>query len=306
MTQRRVLWQRAAATAALCLLPFLLSASQSLPAGYAGSELCMACHEDIYKAFQRNAHASVDKDKKRGWEGRACEGCHGPGAKHAESAEAGDILNPAKASPSSVDRSCLQCHANTSSQVGRIRGGHGRNEVSCAACHTVHAAETREAGSTRAVRVNRQCAGCHTDVWASFQRPHGHKLGQGAMTCVDCHNPHGSFLPKNIQTVSANEPNCFRCHGDKRGPFVYEHAPVRLEGCSSCHEPHGSANPRMLTRQDIGAQCLECHANIAQPTSSALGGLPPAIHDMRSPRFRQCTTCHLKIHGSQTNRTLLR
>ena len=130
------------------------------------------------------------------------------------------------------------------------------------------------------------------------------------MSCVDCHNPHGSFLARNMQTVSANEPGCLGCHGDKRGPFVFEHAPVRLEGCTTCHEPHGSANPRMLTRAQVSTLCLECHSNIIRPDgttgSGALGTIPPGLHDLRSPRFQNCTMCHMKIHGSQVSRELLR
>jgi DmsE family decaheme c-type cytochrome len=121
------------------------------------------------------------------------------------------------------------------------------------------------------------------------------------MSCVDCHNPHGSFLPKMIQTVRSNEPGCFKCHGDKAGPFVFYHAPMQLEGCGACHEPHGSANPKMLTRQDVANVCLECHANLPLPKAVAgapLGTVPPAFHDLRSQRFRNCTMCHVKIHGS--------
>ena len=74
------------------------------------------------------------------------------------------------------------------------------------------------------------------------------------MSCVDCHNPHGTFKPAMTQAFAANEPGCLNCHGDKRGPFTFEHGPVRFEGCASCHEPHGSANPRMLT----ASRCSWC------------------------------------------------
>jgi predicted CXXCH cytochrome family protein len=77
--------------------------------------------------------------------------------------------------------------------------------------------------------INAKCAQCHTAVWASFQRPYKHKLPEGAMSCVDCHNPHGTQLPRSIQTVSANEPGCFRCHGDKRGQ-VGDGADVGVRG----------------------------------------------------------------------------
>ena len=56
-------------------------------ATYVGSQTCQACHEDIFNAFQKSPHSVVETDKKRGWEGKACESCHGPGSKHAESAD---------------------------------------------------------------------------------------------------------------------------------------------------------------------------------------------------------------------------
>jgi DmsE family decaheme c-type cytochrome len=191
--------------------------------------------------------------------------------------------------------------------VGRIQSGHARNQVSCVSCHAVHKSP-EELRPRRRAAINAECANCHTAVWASFQRPHKHKLPEGAMSCIDCHNPHGSFLPRSIRTVAGNEPGCLNCHGDKRGPFVFEHAPVRLEGCTACHEPHGSANPRMLTRQEVRFTCLECHANrpATMAASGTLGGIPPAFHDLRSPQFRNCTLCHVKVHGSNVNRELLR
>ncbi|MBI3282040.1 MAG: hypothetical protein HYZ57_19635, partial [Acidobacteria bacterium] len=56
-------------------------------------------------------------------------------------------------------------------------------------------------------------------------------------------------------------------------------------------------------------QCLECHANLANFTGvgdTRLGGVPPAFHDLRSPRFRNCTLCHIKIHGSHVDRAFTR
>lgn len=297
------------------LLPVLacsgaLAAQEAGPSPYAGSETCQPCHEDIYTAFQKNAHAFLEKDKGRGWAGRTCESCHGPGAKHAESLAASDIRNPAKLAPLEADRSCLQCHLNQPTNAGRIRGGHARNQVACVKCHTVHGSEKVLLQPHPNGKVNAQCAECHADVWVAFQRPHAHRLTQAAMSCVDCHNPHGSLLAKNQRVALSNEPGCLRCHGDKRGPFAFEHPPVRLEGCQSCHEPHGSANPRMLVRHQVSDLCLECHANLPAlaggTQSGALGGIPPAFHDLRSARFRNCTLCHIKIHGSHVSRDLLR
>jgi len=128
------------------------------------------------------------------------------------------------------------------------------------------------------------------------------------MSCVDCHNPHASFRADSMTSAFGNEPGCLQCHSDKRGPFIYEHAPVRLEGCTACHEAHGSANPRMLVRQQVSNLCLECHANlpIVPARTGVIGGVPPALHDLRTARFQNCTVCHVKIHGSYVDRTFFR
>jgi DmsE family decaheme c-type cytochrome len=275
------------------------------PAEFVGSSTCQGCHEDIFNAFQKNPHQLVETDKKRGFETKACESCHGPGSKHAESMAAADIRNPAKIKPAEADKACLTCHLNQPTHVGRINSSHAKNQVSCVACHSIHKNGPNGLVARKPADVNAQCAKCHADVWASFQKPYKHQLPQGAMSCVDCHNPHGTFLPRSIQTANANEPGCFKCHGDKRGPFVFEHAPVRLEGCSACHQPHGSANPRMLTRPQVRFVCMECHSNLPSPSLPAngtLGTVPPALHDLRSPRFQNCTVCHQKVHGSYVNR----
>jgi DmsE family decaheme c-type cytochrome len=283
-------------------------AGQETPSPRAGSEACQACHEDISNAFAKNPHHAVETDTKRGWKGQACESCHGPAQKHTESASADDIRNPAKLTAVAADKICLSCHLNQPTHVGRLQSSHAKDQVSCTTCHKIHANGPFGLVARKAAAVNAQCATCHTSVWSQFQRPFKHRLPEGAMSCVDCHNPHGSFRPGTMQVFAANEPGCFRCHGDKRGPFTFEHAPVRFEGCGACHEPHGSANPRMLARQEVRLVCLECHANLpgVKQTNAALGVVPPAFHDLRSPQFRNCTVCHQKIHGSYVDRDLLR
>ncbi|MEZ5400988.1 MAG: DmsE family decaheme c-type cytochrome [Bryobacteraceae bacterium] len=269
---------------------------------YAGSEMCSACHEDIYKDFGRSPHQIVETDKRRGFEGQACESCHGPGGKHAESVDPADIRQPAKLPPAEADRTCLTCHRNQTTHVGRIQGGHARGQTGCVSCHSVH---KKPARPKTAVAQNQLCNGCHTSQSAEFTRPHRHPVTQGAMSCLDCHNPHGRTMVNQPLRNNFNEPGCLRCHGDKRGPFAFEHAPMRVEGCTACHEPHGSANPRMLTRPQVRFLCLECHSGLGA-VSTTPGGAPPAFHDLRSERYRNCTACHTKIHGSHVNRSLLR
>jgi DmsE family decaheme c-type cytochrome len=294
------------------------AAAEPAPSPYAKSESCQLCHEDIHKSFQKNRHWALETNQSRPWQERSCESCHGAGAKHAESADAADIVQPAKLTIAKADQLCLSCHRNQPTHAGRIDGGHARNLVSCVQCHAIHKEPPAEwKGLNRNARLTAQCTSCHINVLASFQKPHAHPLAKTAgaanqgMSCLDCHNPHSTQSKARLRLASANEPGCFRCHSEKAGPFTFEHSPVRQEGCAACHEPHGSANPRMLTRHEVRFTCLECHSNIATqssglPAGGTLGGIPPAIHDLRSPRFTNCTSCHMKIHGSHVNRALLR
>ena len=276
---------------------------------YVGSDVCQACHQEIFDSFQKDPHKSIDLDKKRGRENHACEGCHGPGSSHVETVSADEIVNPAKLSVARIEETCLACHRNQPAHAGRIQSSHAKNSIACTACHRMHEKQPESLVARTAGAVNQQCRGCHLNEWASFQRPYAHRLPQNAMSCVDCHNPHGSFLPTQVRTFAANEPGCLACHTDLRGPIVYEHLPMRTEGCQACHEPHGSANPKMLIRAEVRFACLECHANLPSPAAkmaSSIGVVPPSFHDLRSPRYRNCTTCHQKIHGSHVDRNLLR
>jgi DmsE family decaheme c-type cytochrome len=304
---------RLAAALILLLSAQFVWAQKSAPAPaektFIGSEMCGACHEDIAKAFLKSPHEAIEKGDSHGFGGKACESCHGPGSMHAETVSPEDIRNPSKISSAETDRVCMTCHTNQTTNAGRIKASHAFNSISCTACHSVHAHGPDGLVARKPAAVNTLCESCHLDVKAAFALPFKHPLPQNAMTCVDCHNPHGAVKAPLLRLVNANEPGCFRCHGDTRGPFTFEHAVVREGGCQSCHMPHGSANAKMLIRQEVYLVCLECHANLPSlpnQVASVQGVVPPSFHDLRSPRFRNCTICHQKIHGSHVDRNLLR
>ncbi len=118
--------------AAAVALPSAIA--QTPPQGFAGSEACNVCHEDIYAGFAKSPHHAVDIDAKRGWPGRGCESCHGPGQAHTEGPSTDDIRNPAKLAAAAADKICLTCHLNQPTQIGRLESSHARNEISCTAC----------------------------------------------------------------------------------------------------------------------------------------------------------------------------
>ena len=146
------------------------------------------------------------------------------------------------------------------------------------------------------------CMSCHTETKHQFNMPFKHKVLEGAMKCSDCHNPHGGFEQKQARLATGADAACVKCHTDKQGPFTYEHAPVKTEGCASCHSPHGSANPRLLRTSSVPQLCLECHTQ-----DHGVGALEPVGPAHRLDlQYRDCTACHVKIHGSHTSPVFMR
>jgi predicted CXXCH cytochrome family protein len=72
-----------------------------------------------------------------------------------------------------------------------------------------------------------------------------------------------------------------------------------VEGCETCHNPHGSTNSRLLRRPVVFTLCLECHTGAGQFGTRNNGETrQSATHNLLDPRFQKCTTCHVRIHGS--------
>jgi DmsE family decaheme c-type cytochrome len=109
---------------------------------------------------------------------------------------------------------------------------------------------------------------------------------------------HGTFGNSNLKSAADQSAVCTKCHTDVRGPFVYEHTPVKAEGCTSCHSPHGSQNARLLNMPSINTLCNQCHSKVANGTIHGQGA--------GSDDLEPCTTCHTYIHGSNFNVAFLR
>ncbi len=173
-----------------------------------------------------------------------------------------------------------------------------------------------EAGQLLAGLQRELCYGCHQDIRARFDMPFKHRVNEGAMVCTDCHNPHGAPIPtwatahspRMVTQSFGNDQPCTKCHSDKRGPFVHEHPPVRVEGCTSCHNPHGSTNARLLARPVVFTLCLDCHNEIEAfgPRGDGIIGPGRGFHNLADPSFRECVVCHSRIHGSNADQLFRR
>ena len=282
------------------------SANKSAPAGqaknapgnpetnasdFAGAEACKTCHQDIYDGWEKSPHWKQTY-KEGGIAKHGCEDCHGAAANHvADPSDTSKLLIFEKASTKEINARCLTCHAGGPQHMNAINSIHSASDVSCISCHSPHHAATNE--FLLAKSQPQLCYSCHLQQKAQFSMPFHHRVNEGLIQCTDCHNPHGTIKPKQVQTSSTQNAICFKCHTEKEGPFVFEHPPVKIEGCQSCHLSHGGANMHMLRVSNVNLLCLQCHTN-----SSFSGATnTPSFHNQRT-YFQACTQCHLQIHGS--------
>jgi len=259
---------------------------------FVGSDTCAGCHEQVAKGFASNPHTKMALQ--HGGNGVTCENCHGAGKAHVEGGgDTTKIFDPAKASTKEVDAKCLSCHAGAHPNFDR--SAHAKANVGCISCHSIHQSKEEALLKTSQPAL---CYQCHSDVKPQFAMPFHHKVNEGLLSCSDCHDPHGTFDGKQLKSTADQNAICTKCHAETRGPFVYEHAAVRAEGCLGCHTPHGSQNARLLNMPNINPLCNQCHSPVAAGT----------VHGMSagSASLQPCTSCHTQIHGSNLNAAFMR
>jgi len=291
----------AAAPAAPAATPSAAKPSGEYTGG--GVPACTECHDQpAILAVLKSPHG-VKGDKRTPLaQSEACETCHGPGAAHA--ADPDNVKIPiafGQAYPiREQSAKCLSCHQG-GERIHWSGSEHETHDVSCAACHQVHAIEdpvlARDVTPTTIVKPDQtaRCFSCHPDVRAQVHFASRHPIREGQVLCSDCHNPHGSTTDHMLVKETTNE-TCYQCHAEKRGPFLWEHQPVR-DDCTNCHTPHGSVQKSLLVARPPWL-CQQCHMNSFHPSGAYDGsGLANATPN-RNLLANSCTNCHSEVHGS--------
>ncbi len=286
---------------------------------YVGSDTCIACHEDQNKTFKNTVMGRVFATPHTADEKLGCEACHGPGKAHVDAGGGKETIpiRFTKDSRNSVEEqnhACLQCHKR-GNRMFWAGSPHESRGMRCVDCHTTH--EKPSSSLSRAAFLPEKlsdigglkksstelCLQCHQMRRAQLQRSSHMPFREGKVSCTSCHNPHGTPNPAQLIQATVNE-NCYSCHAERRGPFLWSHQPV-TENCDTCHEPHGSFNPPLLKAR-APRLCQECHNEFAHGTSSI--GYPQGntiIKGQTTPMGfpnktlnRGCANCHSKIHGT--------
>lgn len=263
--------------------------------GYVGVEICKGCHEDRYTTYAISIHAN------KGIPGtpanqEGCESCHGPGAAHVEkSGEKGVgifIFGKRIEEARLKSAKCLACHEEFRELAFWDLGKHKAAGVSCDNCHTIHS------GTRKNLKAPQPdlCNICHRPIRAQENKQSHHPIREGKIKCTDCHDQHGGLGPKMIKANEVNEL-CYKCHAEKRGPFMWEHPPVE-ENCLNCHTPHGSNISKLLVSRPP-LLCQSCHDSTRHP-----GTIYTRFETFQGPSpsnkmfARACLNCHSNIHGS--------
>lgn len=258
-------------------------------ATYVGQETCVGCHEKVAVSGLHTKAA----DLRTPAGGKGCEACHGPGSKHADDPEKVKPLQFDKVSAAAASAACTSCHS-TSSHAFWANSKHDARNVSCVSCHSVHSPK----GDPQLKEVSqvKLCASCHQAIVNKVQRFNHMPVREDKMACGSCHNVHGSANVKMLKEGTNLVQSCTSCHQEKRGPVLWEHAPV-TNSCVTCHDPHGSNNDRMLVAKQPGI-CQRCHVTSRHPPTIYDTFVQQNSSNANKITGRSCMNCHQQIHGS--------
>lgn len=276
-----------------------------------GADTCAKCHDEdspfpVY-AIYKTKHAQP-ADRNTPFAGLECETCHGPGEKHAQWVQPGEKQAPiisfgvgSSLTAGQQNQICLDCHRGEE-RIDWHGSVHQSSDVTCTSCHKIHIAQDPVLAARSQPGL---CYQCHKKVRAEFLKPSVHPVRFGKMACSDCHQVHGTDSPEDLKQPTVNQ-TCYTCHGDKRGPLLWEHAPV-AEDCGICHFPHGSTHPALLKRR-APLLCQQCHSQFGHPSVPRSAGDLPNGNPSAFLLSGSCMNCHSQVHGSNhpSGATLMR
>ncbi len=256
------------------------------------NHMCAECHSTF---VERGYDSTADRFDTRWAElSVGCEACHGPGAEHVRSAQAGSAQPPV-ALPVQLKASELWMPSTSGSPTPRRQDG-VEVEV-CAPCHSrrrplkegfLSSDPFLDSFEPELLRPGRYHADGQVEgevyEWASFLQSRMYRAG---VRCSDCHDAHSGKL------YATGNALCVRCHDPAR--FDVEahshHGGAKAPRCIDCHMPpatfmqiderrdHSIRIPRPDLSVEFGTPnaCNACHTG-ARPSwaSSAIARWFPA------------------------------
>lgn len=289
------------AVALFLVTPLALAADAGAAPKYdeKGAEGCLKCHDKPPIIHVLRTPHAMTADGRTPFADHACETCHGASPEHLIKPEEGQpristaiaFRDDSHNSVQERNQVCQDCHSG-GHQMNWQGSAHDFAEVACTSCHSVHARKDPVLVKREQAEV---CFKCHTEQRAQSHLPYRHPIIEGLTACSDCHNSHGSFSEPLLAGMTVND-TCYQCHAEKRGPFLFEHAPV-AEDCTLCHDSHGSVERGML-KVRTPFLCQDCHMAPYHSSSIYGGDRLGNPTGQRELLGRSCMNCHSQVHGS--------
>ena len=230
---------------------------------YVGEAKCLGLPlRAATKGYEGSPHHRV-ADPRTPAAKQSCETCHGPGSEHVDDPATYPVKDFKKLPADDVNATCTTCH-NRGEHALWDGSQHESASLACTTCHTCttpsrHQAAQGEDAARRSARRAIATRSPSSIAPGTCRCAKARCSARRATTCTARRTC--GCCARAIRSAEL----CTSCHADKRGPFLWEHAPSR-DGCVTCHDPHGSSNERMLVAKPP-ILCQRCHVGTRHPST---------------------------------------
>jgi hypothetical protein len=226
-----------------------------------------------------------------------CERCHGPGERHVQSRQRGDvvgkfddtIVNPRRLEPALREAVCQQCHLEGVARVLR-RGRHSEDFRPGLPLDSTWSmfveAGADSAGQTGFNHVEQMVQSrCFRD-----------SAGPKQLGCISCHDPHVLVGPE--QRAAHYRERCLQCHQPQNCTGPASGRAAKADSCIDCHMPrspatevaHTATTDHRIVRHVRGGDAPAGHGEAAtRPAAGRQAGTPllPFSRDRVDPDDRE-------------------
>ena len=267
---------------------------------------CLDCHTTGLRVrFDRPGHRLITEFADPAV---ACESCHGPGGRHAESLDKSDIVHPGKVAPEVALALCAQCHGPRNPLFPILDAEHRFRAGERYADHFQPLVVVNGTGRSGDYFADGRPKTSSFEYQALVQ---SRCFRKGQVTCLTCHAaPHEEHGENELKLVKGAhgaaalaDASCKHCHAAivAQGEQHTRHRSPAATSCVACHMPkvvqgvldHFADHaidvpvPQNTDAHQVPSACGQCHKDKSAKTLTAeLLRLWPAAAPRQQRRLR--------------------